>query len=285
MASRPCTGTRRPSSSPLDSGSRPAKKSGSWATPATPPAHNLHFEVNINGGHYDPIKFMLQHGVDIQKRQEAASGWHRHHLSGVAGNRRLSCSYSSLLPGRACGLRPASFAARAASCAHPRGLCCGKTPRAFGSNTSHFVRVRNTPISPYRPKLSRHSHERAGTARSRMPKAQSAPAPLLGPCPMPGLLPGQRKVPLHAPQEQHCDRAARRPARADRRSCQPYRCGPSSRSSLPRSSTSAAFLPSPSGHSPPRPLSRTARTGRGRRSQRRIHVCPRPGAWATSARP
>ena len=35
---------------------------------------HLHFEVNINGGHYDPIKFMLQHGVDIQKRQEAASG-------------------------------------------------------------------------------------------------------------------------------------------------------------------------------------------------------------------
>jgi murein DD-endopeptidase MepM/ murein hydrolase activator NlpD len=35
---------------------------------------HLHFEVNINGGHRDPMKFMLEHGVDIENRQEAASG-------------------------------------------------------------------------------------------------------------------------------------------------------------------------------------------------------------------
>jgi murein DD-endopeptidase MepM/ murein hydrolase activator NlpD len=35
---------------------------------------HLHFEVNINGGHHDPMRFMLQHGVDIENRQEEASG-------------------------------------------------------------------------------------------------------------------------------------------------------------------------------------------------------------------
>jgi murein DD-endopeptidase MepM/ murein hydrolase activator NlpD len=35
---------------------------------------HLHFEVNINKGHIDPMKFMLQNGVDIENRQEAASG-------------------------------------------------------------------------------------------------------------------------------------------------------------------------------------------------------------------
>jgi murein DD-endopeptidase MepM/ murein hydrolase activator NlpD len=35
---------------------------------------HLHFEVNINGGHYDPMRFMRQHGVDIETRQEEASG-------------------------------------------------------------------------------------------------------------------------------------------------------------------------------------------------------------------
>jgi murein DD-endopeptidase MepM/ murein hydrolase activator NlpD len=35
---------------------------------------HLHFEITVNGGEYDPIKFMLQRGVDIQNRQEAASG-------------------------------------------------------------------------------------------------------------------------------------------------------------------------------------------------------------------
>ena len=35
---------------------------------------HLHFEITVNGGEYDPIKFMLQHGVDIRNRQEAATG-------------------------------------------------------------------------------------------------------------------------------------------------------------------------------------------------------------------
>jgi murein DD-endopeptidase MepM/ murein hydrolase activator NlpD len=35
---------------------------------------HLHFEITVNGGEYDPMKFMLQRGVDIQNRQEAASG-------------------------------------------------------------------------------------------------------------------------------------------------------------------------------------------------------------------
>jgi len=35
---------------------------------------HLHYEVRINGEHTDPMKFMLQHGVDVQKRIEAANG-------------------------------------------------------------------------------------------------------------------------------------------------------------------------------------------------------------------
>ena len=36
--------------------------------------NHLHYEVNINGQHVDPMQFMLTHGVDIRKRQEAANG-------------------------------------------------------------------------------------------------------------------------------------------------------------------------------------------------------------------
>jgi murein DD-endopeptidase MepM/ murein hydrolase activator NlpD len=35
---------------------------------------HLHFEVNVHGGHLDPMRFMMQHGVDIERRQEVASG-------------------------------------------------------------------------------------------------------------------------------------------------------------------------------------------------------------------
>jgi murein DD-endopeptidase MepM/ murein hydrolase activator NlpD len=35
---------------------------------------HLHFEVNVHGGHLDPMRFMKDHGVDIETRQEAASG-------------------------------------------------------------------------------------------------------------------------------------------------------------------------------------------------------------------
>jgi murein DD-endopeptidase MepM/ murein hydrolase activator NlpD len=35
---------------------------------------HLHFEVNINGEHKDPMKWMIEHGVDIAKRLEAANG-------------------------------------------------------------------------------------------------------------------------------------------------------------------------------------------------------------------
>ena len=36
--------------------------------------NHLHYEIHINGSPVNPLDFMLAHGVDIQKRLEAASG-------------------------------------------------------------------------------------------------------------------------------------------------------------------------------------------------------------------
>ena len=35
---------------------------------------HLHYEILVNGNQYDPIRFMREHGVDIQKRTEEATG-------------------------------------------------------------------------------------------------------------------------------------------------------------------------------------------------------------------
>jgi len=36
--------------------------------------NHLHYEIHLDGKPINPLDFMLAHGVDIQKRLEAASG-------------------------------------------------------------------------------------------------------------------------------------------------------------------------------------------------------------------
>lgn len=35
---------------------------------------HLHYEILVNGGEYDPMRFMLERGVDLEKRTEEATG-------------------------------------------------------------------------------------------------------------------------------------------------------------------------------------------------------------------
>ncbi len=35
---------------------------------------HLHYEITVNGGQYDPIRFMREHGVDLESQTEEATG-------------------------------------------------------------------------------------------------------------------------------------------------------------------------------------------------------------------